>query len=150
LPATSGRMRYVYPLSLGGNHDDKLEDFAIRVSATDTRGRLSGVETPGYAAHVDGDDAHVAASFSAQGFAAGDDFVAAYRREASDDAELSAYVPQWGKREGLGLDDAARDLSGPGYFALRLVADAPSDAPMSPASPHDRVVVVDVSHGQSP
>ena len=148
LAESGGRVRYVYPLSVGSERATEIDDFSVQVRATDTRSKLEEVETPGYSASKTGDDRGFRAGFTAHRFTPGADFIVSYARQRADEADLSAYVPAWGEFKGGGLDDAARGAEGIGYFALRVRADLP--AGMTPAhTRRDRAIVVDASHSQS-
>jgi Ca-activated chloride channel family protein len=148
LKESGGRVRYVYPLSVGAERQTQIDDFSAEVRAADTRAKLGQVETPGFAAKKSGDDRGFHVSFDAQKFVPERDFVVSYARDRDDDAELAAYVPSWGEFKGGGLDDAARGAEGTGYFALRLRADLPWG--MTPSHVRrDRAIVIDTSHSQS-
>jgi Ca-activated chloride channel family protein len=148
LAESGGRVRYVYPLSVGSERAIEIDDFSVQVRAADTRSKLEEVETPGYATSKTGDDRGFRAGFSARRFTPLADFIVSYARQRADEAEVSAYVPAWGEFKGGGLDDAARGAEGTGYFALRVRADLP--AGLTPAhTRRDRAIVVDASHSQS-
>jgi Ca-activated chloride channel family protein len=148
LPESGGRVRYVYPLSVGSERATTIDDFSVQVRAADTRSRLEEVETPHYATLKNGDDRGFHLGFAAKRFTPESDFIVSYARQRADDAEVSAYVPSWGEFKGGGLDDAARGAEGSGYFALRVRADLP--AGMTPVhARRDRAIVVDTSHSQS-
>jgi Ca-activated chloride channel family protein len=148
LKESGGRVRYVYPLSVGAERATQIDDFTVRVRATDTRSRLDEVETPRYATSKNGDERGFDVSFGVKQFTPSNDFIVSYARQTDSDAEVSAYVPSWGEFKGGGLDGAARGADGTGYFALRLRADLPGG--MSPAHVRrDRAIVVDTSHSQS-
>ncbi len=148
LKESGGRIRYVYPLSVGSERSTQIDDFSVQVRATDTRSELEDVSTPGYATVKTGDERGVRVAFSAKQFTAARDFIVSYARQTEDAAEVSAYVPSWGEFKGGGLDDAARGAEGAGYFVLRVRADlAPGTAP--PHVRRDRAMVVDTSHSQS-
>ncbi|HKQ69851.1 MAG TPA: VIT domain-containing protein [Polyangiaceae bacterium] len=148
LRETGGRSRYVYPLSVGAERSIQIDDFAVQVSASDTRAKLGQVETPRYVTTRSGDEGAFRVGFGAKAFTPVHDFVVSYGRESDNDAELSAYVPAWGEFKGDGTLGAARGAQGSGYFALRLRADLP--AGMSPAHVRrDRAIIVDTSHSQS-
>jgi Ca-activated chloride channel family protein len=148
LKESGGRVRYVYPLSVGAERATQIDDFTVHVRATDTRSRLDEVETPRYATSKNGDERGFQVSFGAKQFTPANDFIVSYARQTDSDAEVSAYVPAWGEFKGGGLDGAARGADGAGYFALRLSADLPGG--MSPAHVRrDRAIVIDTSHSQS-
>jgi Ca-activated chloride channel family protein len=148
LKESGGRVRYVYPLSVGAERATQIDDFTVQVRATDTRSRLDEIETPRYATSKNGDDRGFRLSFGARQFTPANDFIVSYARQTDNDAEVSAYVPSWGEFKGGGLDGAARGAEGSGYVALRLNADLPGG--MSPAHVRrDRAIVIDTSHSQS-
>jgi len=148
LKESGGRVRYVYPVSVGAERSTQIDDFSVQVRATDTRAKLEEVETPGYAAAKGGDDRGIRVGFSAKQFTPSHDFIVSYTRQTDGDAEVSAYVPAWGEFKGGGLDDAARGAEGAGYFVLRVRADlAPGVTP--PHVRRDRAIVIDSSHSQS-
>ena len=53
---SGGRVRYVYPLSVGAERATEIDDFSVQVRAGDTRATLEEVETPRYATTKSGDD----------------------------------------------------------------------------------------------
>jgi Ca-activated chloride channel family protein len=148
VPESGGRVRYVYPLSVGAERATQIDDFSVHVRAADTRAKLEEVETPRYATSKSVDDRGFRIEFGAKRFTPDDDFIVSYTRQRADEAEVSAYVPSWGEFKGGGLDDAARGAEGTGYFALRVRADLPAGTTPEHAR-RDRAIVVDTSHSQS-
>jgi hypothetical protein len=148
LGESGGRVRYVYPLSVGSERATTIDDFSVQVRAADTQSKLEEVETPHYATSKDGDDRAFHLGFAAKRFTPESDFIVSYARRRADEAEVSAYVPSWGEWKGKGLDEAARGAEGAGYFALRVRADLPAgEAPVHVR--RDRAIIVDTSHSQS-
>ncbi len=140
--------RYVYPMSLGAERATTIDELSFELVASDSRSKLRHVRTPRYPADVEtGQDVKV--RFAAREFAPVADFVVSFESEPRSDAQLSAYVPEWGKASGHGLDDVEVVEGDMGFFALRVRADLPKDAPLPAFVRRDRAVVVDTSYSQS-
>lgn len=150
LAAADGRVRYVLPLAAGAERATKIDDFRLHVSASDTRGVVADVETPGWATTRAAAARSVELDFAARDFAPDRDFVATYARDAGSEPELSTYVPAWGAPKGQGLDATALDEDRGGWFALRLRAELPSDASPPGRPRRDVAIVVDASQSQPP
>ena len=149
LAAADGRVRYVHPISPGADRATKIDDFRLHVSATDTRGSVVDVETPGWATTRAADGNAVELDFAARDFVPDRDFVATYARDAGSEPELATYVPSWGAPKGQGLGAPPIDKDGKGWFALRLRAELPTDASPPGRARRDVAIVVDTSHGQA-
>ena len=153
LPQEGGRVRYSYPLSLGKDRTSRIGAFSIDVTVSDTHAAVADVRTPGYVARVSPAEKKATVAFATTQFAPERDFVLSYQRGESTGADVSAYVPKWGEFTGDGLEQAAQRVGAPsggsGYFALRLTAEFPSDAPPPRFTAKDRAIVIDTSYSQS-
>jgi Ca-activated chloride channel family protein len=171
LPTAGGRVRYVYPLSLGSDRASSIDDFSISVAAYDARGRLGDVTTPRYPASIRVDEGKLSVAYTANSFAPGADFVVSYGRDEADGGgvEASFYKPREGEfsappappaRAAAGRAAetntntntpraAQEEPPAAGYVALRLTADLPEDAPLPARVRRDIAIVVDASQSQS-
>ena len=63
LKESGGRIRYVYPLSVGAERATAIEEFAVHVQATDSRAPLGEIETPHYATSKSGEPGRFQSEF---------------------------------------------------------------------------------------
>ena len=75
LNESGGRVRYIYPLSVGGDRATKVDELSIHVAASDTRARLGDIETPRYPTTVTVAERNLEARFGAKNFTPTEDFV---------------------------------------------------------------------------
>ncbi len=153
LSTENGVLRYVYPLSLGQGRETTIEDLAITVHVSDSRATLRNVRVPAYDAEVGREGSWTTVSLSLSGTAPSQDFELLADRSVEPTAQISAYVPSWGKTESTLYRNeiVPEKLRGAaqGYFALRVSADMPESAQRPQPLPHDRALIVDVSQSQS-
>lgn len=158
LPSVGGRVRYVYPLSLGEGRETSVDRFAITVTVLD-RGTLTDVQTPCHGAAITTGEGTITARFEADRFVPRDDFALEYRREGVSGAELSTWSAE-GKpparsapgraaaraKSAVGAGEEAPEAA---YAALRVRVDAPEGEAAPARERHDRVIVLDASYSQS-
>jgi hypothetical protein len=152
LPMAGGRVRYVYPLSLGKERATRIDDLSIQVKVSNTTRPPRDPVTPTYAPVLETSGADLSVTYQAQKVAPDADFVLAYREDTPDEGPVpaAAYVPGLGEFSGEGVPRAPDTHPSDGrYVALRLRADLPADAPLPASSLHDRAIIVDVSQSQS-
>jgi Ca-activated chloride channel family protein len=177
LPAAGGRVRYVYPLSLGSDRTTTIDDFSMSVSVSEAEAAPADVVTRGLPATIRMEDRKLLAQYSARSFTPAEDFVIGYSvgREggafAGGGAKVALYTPREGEFSmgrpargperravasdtktipavfGGGLEGDAAIKSG--FVAVRMTADLPDDAPTPSHIRRDVAVVVDTSHSQS-
>jgi Ca-activated chloride channel family protein len=139
LAPRDGRARYVYPLSLGADRATRIEDFDLRVTASDSAGPLGAAETPGYAARITPDRGGLDVGFHAQAFTPPGDFLVTFAlpepRPAPDTLPATVITTR---------EDAADR-----FVAVRVPIAWPAGAAPPARVRRDRAVVVDVSHSQS-
>jgi Ca-activated chloride channel family protein len=138
--APEGRARYVYPLSLGTDRTTPIDDFELRVSASDAEGTIAEAATPGYAAAITPEGSALRVAFQARAFAPASDFVLTY--EQAEAKAPAAVVP-------AALTTPVPGAAEDHFVAVRLPVTWPAGVAPPPRSRRDRAVVVDVSHSQS-
>ncbi|APR84326.1 Hypothetical protein A7982_09675 [Minicystis rosea] len=141
LASHDGRARYVYPLSLGADRATRIDDFDLRITASDAKGSLSDAETPGYAATVTGDRGGLGVTFHARAFTPAADFVLAFDAPEASVSAAPAVVP-------AAHTTSSNDVTD-GFVAVRVPIEWPSGATPKARVRRDRAVIVDVSHSQS-
>jgi hypothetical protein len=165
LPAAGGRVRYVYPLSLGADRSTRIDDFAISVKASSAGAKLGDVTTSGYPASISTEEGDITINWSAKSFVPSSDFAVTYAPAPSGEARGAVYSPKDGEfqrkakkaagaiagaagrakaaqAEGAGAEEG-------GFFAVRLAAELPEGAPLPAHVRRDMAVVIDASHSQS-
>lgn len=148
LRSEGGRMRYTYPLSLGADRANTIDNFAISIRVSDSSPWIGDAMTEGLPAALKMEDGKLSALYSAESFSPNGDFHLSYSRgesekakQASLSADVAVYQPKEGEFSETG-DKAA-------FAAIRLRAELPAN--MSPPSRvrRDVAVVIDKSHSQS-
>ncbi len=147
LVAAGGRVRYVYPLSLGEDRATAIDDFAITLTASDERSALSDVSTPRYPATIQTGDRRVVASYGARAFVPGGDFVVSFQRDADGAAQVSTYVPT--AQELASAPKAGGSAAAEVFAAVRVGVDLPEGLSIPEHAARDRAVIVDTSYSQS-
>ncbi|MCC6214604.1 MAG: AgmX/PglI C-terminal domain-containing protein [Polyangiaceae bacterium] len=154
LPGGGAEGRYVYPLSLGPDRANAIDEFSIQVTVTEGDQPAEALAAPGWESAGSGDGAAGRVRFDRQRFAPPGDFVVTWRRSPASGAAraavgappvLRAAAPAaaGARKQDGGAARAAAD-----YFTLRVRADAPSGAPAPPRESKPRVIVVDTSGSQ--
>ncbi|MFT3774205.1 MAG: AgmX/PglI C-terminal domain-containing protein [Minicystis sp.] len=136
-----GRARYVYPLSLGADRATKIDDFEIRVVASDSSGPLGEAETPGYAASISADRGGLGAGFHAKAFTPAADFVLAFDAPIASARPAAMTIPA--------MHTVTPNEGADRFVAVRVPVEWPAGASPPARVRRDRAVVVDVSHSQS-
>lgn len=155
LPAEGGRVRYVYPLSLGADRATKINDFSMSIRAMNSNGSMGDVMTPGYAASIATKEGNVNVDYQAKEFVPNDDFVVNFKSGSGGTVRAASYTPKEGEFQATSKSAPAKDKTEPAktpqenYFALRLEAALPEGAPLPERSRRDIVLTVDTSHSQS-
>lgn len=160
LPSDAGRVRYVYPLSLGPDRATKINEFSVSVRATSSDGAVNDLMTPGYSATMATNEGKASVDYQAKDFVPNDDFVVSFRSGNTGVVRAATYTPKEGEfrdtsksattpapAKGIGADNgvAAQET----YVALRFEAALPTDAPLPERTRRDLVLVIDTSHSQS-
>lgn len=179
LPSAGGRVRYVYPLSLGADRTTTIDDFSITVTASDGEAALRDIGTRGLPASIRTEGKNILAHYSAKSFTPVEDFELAYERERSEaaagGASVAVYTPREGefsqgeqpKRGSSGPKVSERGATVPAVFqpgseppidatasasrfvSIRVQADLPEGAPPPAHIRRDLALVIDTSHSQS-
>jgi hypothetical protein len=151
LPVAGGRVRYVYPLSLGKDRATRIDDLGIQVTVSNTTLVPHDPVTPNYAPALTTTGTALSAQYSAQKVAPDADFVLAYRQDTPEDRfAAAAYLPELGEFKASPAAGVGQAPPGDGrYVALRLRADLPADAQVPAGGLRDRAIVIDVSQSQS-
>jgi len=178
LPSAGGRVRYVYPLSLGADRTTTIDDFSITVTASDGEAEIHDVGTRGIPASIRMEGQRVVVHYSAKSFTPIDDFELAFERDrpnaaAGSGASVAVYTPREGEfssserapKQGNAAPGTAKPPAGatvpavvePGseappvsrFVAVRVQADLPEGAPPPAHIRRDVALVVDTSHSQS-
>lgn len=164
LSTAGGRVRYVYPLSMGADRASVIEDFSLAVTAFDSTGRQSDAATPRYPASIRAEDGKLEAAMSARSFAPAEDFVFSYlRKDGEGDVDVAAYTPRAGEFAASAAAKPSRSITtgkkdGEGatpegqretYIAIRATADLPEGESAPKRSRRSQVIVIDTSYSQS-
>lgn len=155
LPAEGGRVRYVYPLSLGADRATKINDFSMSIRAMNSDGAIGDVMTPGYAASIATKEGNVNVDYQAKEFVPNDDFVVNFKSSNGGAVRVASYTPKEGEFQAASKSAPTKAKAEPvnlpqeNYFALRLEAALPEGAPLPERSRRDLVLTVDTSHSQS-
>jgi Ca-activated chloride channel family protein len=154
------RYRYVYPVSQGRERATTIERFTFHVQASDARAPLVDPRTPGHAMTVRTDDAATTLEWQAAPFAPRRDFEVTFARKGADTVEAAAELSTYEAAAGAAASPALERIAackagacpppgGDGYFALRVRAELPPDAPPPALRRLDRALVLDTSYSQS-
>jgi len=155
LPAEGGRVRYVYPLSLGTDQATKINDFSMSIRAMNSDGSIGDVMTPGYAASIATKEGKVNVDYQAKEFVPSDDFVVNFRTNSAGPVRAASYTPKEGEFEASSKSTPAKTKTATenapreNYFALRLEAALPEGAPLPERNRRDLILTIDTSHSQS-
>lgn len=176
LPSAGGRVRYVYPLSLGADRTTTVDDFSISVTASDGEAALRDIGTRGLPASIRTEGKNILAHYSAKSFTPVEDFELAYERERPSASASRASVAVYTPREGefLSIDpkrgssapkktaqgstvpavfnpdgDAAAAPKTSRFVSIRMEAGLPEGAPPPAHIRRDIALVIDTSHSQS-
>lgn len=176
LPSAGGRVRYVYPLSLGADRTTTIDDFSISVTASDAEAGLHDIATRGLPASIRMEGKNVLANYNAKSFTPVEDFELAFERERPEapsgrPASVAVYTPRDGE---FSAGEPARGSSAPArveapasatvpatlrqgaevaregrFVAVRVEASLPEGAAPPAHVRRDVALVVDTSHSQS-
>lgn len=155
LPAEGGRVRYVYPLSLGADRATKINEFSMSIRAMNSDGSIGDVMTPGYAASIATKEGNVNVDYQAKEFVPSDDFVVNFRSSNGGTVRAASYVPKEGEFQvatnsaPTKAETETANAPRENYFALRLEAALPEGAPLPERGRRDLILTIDTSHSQS-